>query len=175
MVLGAVTGLMMAQKLAVIFGGSGFIGRYVVRHLAQAGWRVRVAVRDTQSAQFLKTAGDVGQVSFFPASVTDAGSVAAAVAGADAVINLVGILLEVGKRSFKTVHVDGAANVAAAATRAGVKTFIHMSALGADQNSNSIYSRSKAQGEAAVRSAFPTATIFRPSVVFGTEDGMCCA
>ncbi len=161
----------MAQKLAVIFGGSGFIGRYVVRHLAQAGWRVRVAVRDTQSAQFLKTAGDVGQVSFVPASVTDAGSVAAAVAGADAVINLVGILLEVGKRTFKAVHVDGAANVAAAATRAGVTTLIHMSALGADQNSNSSYARSKALGEAAVRSAFPTATIFRPSVVFGTEDG----
>jgi uncharacterized protein YbjT (DUF2867 family) len=161
----------MAQKLAVVFGGSGFIGRYVVRHLATAGWRVRVAVRDTQQAQFLKPAGDVGQVSFVPASVTNAQSVAAAVEGADAVVNLVGILLELGRRTFKSIHVDGAANVAAAAARAGVKTLVHMSALGADEASNSSYARSKAQGEVAVRQAFPKAVIVRPSVVFGTEDG----
>jgi len=161
----------MAQKLAVIFGGSGFIGRYIVRRLAEAGWRVRVAVRDTQQAQFLKTAGDLGQVSFVPASVTNAQSVAAAVVGADAVINLVGILLEIGQRTFKAIHVDGAANVAAACARAGVQTLVHMSALGADAASDSAYSRSKAEGEAAVRVAFPKAVIFRPSVVFGTEDG----
>ena len=161
----------MAQKLAVVFGGSGFIGRYVVRHLAAAGWRVRIAVRDTQQAQFLKPAGDLGQVSFVPASVTNAQSVAAALEGADAVVNLVGILLELGRRTFKSIHVDAAANVAAACARAGVKTLAHMSALGADEASNSSYSRSKAQGEVAVRQAFPKAAIMRPSVVFGTEDG----
>lgn len=162
--------LVMAQKLAVVFGGSGFVGRYVVRHLAAAGWRVRVAVRDTQKAQFLKPAGDLGQISFIPASVTDASSVARAVEGADAVVNLVGILFEHGKRTFKTVHVDGALNVAAASATAGVKTLVHMSALGADTNSPSAYARSKAEGEAVVRSAFPGAVIVRPSVVFGTED-----
>jgi len=160
----------MTQKLAVVFGGSGFIGRNVVRQLAVAGWRVRIAVRDTQKAQFLKPAGDVGQISFAPTSVTDPQSVAAAVQGADAVINLVGVLFEFGKRTFQAVHVDAAATVAAAAAKAGATTFIHMSALGADENSNSAYARSKAQGEAAVRAAFPKATIFRPSVVFGTED-----
>jgi len=161
----------MAQKLAVIFGGSGFIGRYLVRHLAAAGWRVRVAVRDTQKAQFLKPAGDLGQVSFAPVSVSNAQSVAAAVEGADAVVNLVGILFEVGSRTFKSVHVDAAATVAVAAARAGVKTLVHMSALGADAASNSAYARSKAEGEAAVRAAFPKAVIMRPSVVFGPEDG----
>ncbi|MDX2144791.1 MAG: complex I NDUFA9 subunit family protein [Rhodospirillaceae bacterium] len=161
----------MAQRLATIFGGSGFIGRYLVRHLAAAGWRVRVAVRDTQKAQFLKTAGDLGQVSFIPASVTDPASVAAAVAGSDVVINLVGVLFDMSKRSFKAIHVDGAATVARAAAAAGAARLIHMSALGADEHSPSAYARSKAQGEAAVRAAFPTATIFRPSIVFGPEDG----
>lgn len=161
----------MAQKLAVVFGGSGFIGRYVVRHLAAAGWRVRVAVRDTQKAQFLKPAGDLGQVSFVPASVTDPVSVSAAVVGADAVVNLVGILLEAGKRTFTAVHVDGAANVAAATAQAGATTLIHLSALGADEHSTSSYARSKAAGEKAVRGAFTQAIIFRPSVVFGSEDG----
>ncbi|MBL8644858.1 MAG: complex I NDUFA9 subunit family protein [Rhodospirillaceae bacterium] len=160
----------MTQKLAVVFGGSGFIGRYVVRQLAAAGWRVRIAVRDTRKAQFLKPAGDLGQISFIPASVTDPVSVAAAVHGADAVINLVGVLFDVGKRSFKAMHVTGAANVAQAAMIAGAKTLIHMSALGADAKSETAYARSKAEGEAAVRSAFPNATIFRPSVVFGPED-----
>jgi uncharacterized protein YbjT (DUF2867 family) len=164
-------GQAMTQKLAVVFGGSGFVGRYLVRHLAAAGWRVRVAVRDTQKAQFLKPAGDLGQVSFAPTSITNPASVAAAVEGADAVINLVGILLEVGGRSFQSVHVDGAAAVAKAAARAGVKTVVHMSALGADANSNSAYARSKADGEAAVRAAFPGAVVFRPSVIFGPEDG----
>lgn len=161
----------MAQKLAVVFGGSGFVGRYLVRHLASAGWRVRVAVRDTQRAQFLKPAGDLGQVSFAPTSITNPASIAAAVEGADAVINLVGILLEHGPRTFQAVHVDGAVAVAQAAARAGVKTFVHMSALGADVASNSAYARSKAEGETAVRAAFPNAVIIRPSVIFGTEDG----
>jgi len=161
----------MTEKLVTIFGGSGFIGRYLVRHLASQGWRVRVAVRDTQSAAFLKPAGNVGQISLMPVSITDDASVAAAVHGADAVVNLVGILYERGKRTFQKIHVDGAANIAKAAATAGVKRLVHMSALGADQNSPSSYARSKDAGEMAVRGIFPGVTIFRPSVVFGTEDG----
>ncbi len=161
----------MTEKLVTIFGGSGFIGRYLVRHLAAQGWRVRVAVRDTQSAAFLRPAGNVGQISLIPVSITDEASVAAAVHGADAVVNLVGVLYERGKRSFQKIHVDGATNVAKAAVAAGVKRLVHMSALGADQNSPSAYARSKDAGEMAVRGIFPGVTIFRPSVVFGTEDG----
>jgi uncharacterized protein YbjT (DUF2867 family) len=161
----------MTEKLVTIFGGSGFIGRYLVRHLAAQGWRVRVAVRDSQSAAFLKPAGNVGQISLMPVSITDEAGVAAAVHGADAVVNLVGILYERGKRTFQKIHVDGAATVAKAAAAAGVKRLVHMSALGADQNSPSSYARSKDAGEMAVRGIFPGVTIFRPSVVFGTEDG----
>ena len=161
----------MTEKLVTIFGGSGFIGRYLVRHLASQGWRVRVAVRDTQSAAFLRPAGNVGQISLMPVSISDQASVAAAVHGADAVINLVGILYERGKRTFQKIHVDGAANIAKAAAAAGVKRLVHMSALGADQNSPSSHARSKDAGEMAVRGIFPGVTIFRPSVVFGTEDG----
>jgi len=161
----------MTNKLVTIFGGSGFIGRYLVRHLAAQGWRVRVAVRDTERANFLKPAGNLGQIALMPVSVSDPVAVAAAVAGADAVVNLVGIMHERGKRTFQAVHVNAAANVAKAAATAGVKRLVHMSALGADPESPSAYARSKDSGEMAVRAAFPTATIFRPSVVFGTEDG----
>ena len=161
----------MAHKLVTIFGGSGFIGRHLVRSFAAAGWRVRVAVRDTRKASFLKPAGDLGQISLLPTAISDETSVAAAVAGADAVINLVGILYQRGARSFQAVHVDGAARVARAATAAGVTHFVHLSALGAWAASPSIYARSKAAGEAAVTEAFPAATIVRPSVVFGPEDG----
>jgi NADH dehydrogenase len=139
--------------------------------LAAASWRVRVAVRDTQKAQFLKPAGDLGQISFMPVSILDPTGVAAAVAGAAAVVNLVGVLFDMGTRSFKAIHVDGAATIAKAAAAAGVPRLIHMSALGADPKSPSSYARSKAAGEAAVRAAFPNATIVRPSVVFGPEDG----
>ena len=161
----------MTGKLVTIFGGSGFIGRYLVRHLASKGWRVRVAVRDVEKANFLKPAGNLGQIAMFPASITDTASVAAAVHGADAVINLVGVLYQRGKRSFQAIHVDGAANIAKACAETGVKRLLHMSALGADPDSASAYARSKDAGEMAVRAAYPTATIFRPSVVFGTEDG----
>jgi uncharacterized protein YbjT (DUF2867 family) len=160
----------MTEKLVTIFGGSGFIGRYLVRHLAQKGWRVRVAVRDVQEAAFLKPAGNVGQISLIPASITDSAGVAAAIHGADAVVNLVGILYERGQRTFQTIHVDGAVNVAKAAAAAGVKRLVQMSALGADPQSPSAYARSKDAGEMAVRGIFPGVTIFRPSVVFGTED-----
>lgn len=158
------------RRVATVFGGSGFIGRQVVRRLAAQGWIVRAAVRDPVGAAFLKPMGDVGQVNPVRADVTDPASVRDAVAGAEAVINLVGILFEKGKASFQAVHAQGAANVAQAARDAGVTTLVHMSALGADKTSNSAYARTKALGEEAVLAAFPTATIFRPSVVFGPDD-----
>jgi NADH dehydrogenase len=161
----------MTDKLVTVFGGSGFIGRHVVRRFAAAGWRVRVAVRDTRAAQFLKPAGQLGQISFVPVSVCDPASVALAVNGANAVINCVGILYQRGRRSFTAMHVEGAATVAKAAAKAGVEHLVHISALGASAASPSAYARSKAAGEVAVQDAFPTATIFRPSVVFGPEDG----
>ena len=161
----------MADKLITIFGGSGFVGRNLVRQMAVQGWRVRVAVRDIRKAHFLKPAGDLGQITLVPASVTDPGSVAAAVAGADAVVSLVGILYESKRRTFEAIHVGGAENIARAAMAAGVRRLVHVSALGANANSPSAYARSKAAGERAVASAFPSATIMRPNVVFGTEDG----
>ena len=160
----------MTGKLVTVFGGSGFIGRHVVRHLAARGWRVRVAVRDIEEAGFLRPAGNLGQISAVPTTITNDASVASAVKGADAVINLVGVLYERGKRTFQALHVDGARRIAAAAKAAGATHLIHVSALGADAASPSKYARSKAAGEAAVHGAFPGATILRPSVVFGPED-----
>jgi len=161
----------MAAKLVTVFGGSGFIGRHVVRQFAAAGWRIRIAERDIRKAQFLRTAGDLGQITFFPASIMNDAEVATAVAGANAVVNLVGILFARGQRSFDAVHVDGAARIARAAKAAGVAHLVHISANGASETSESVYARSKAAGETAVRAAFPGATILRPSVVFGPEDG----
>lgn len=160
----------MDPRVVTVFGGSGFIGRHLVRRLAKDGWIVRVAVRDLEAALFLKTAGAVGQVSLMQANVGHAGSVDAAVDGADAVVNLVGILSEWGRRTFERVHVDGAATVASAAARAGAKRLVQMSAIGADPESPSAYARTKAAGEAAARDAFPDTTVIRPSVVFGPED-----
>lgn len=161
----------MKNHLVTVFGGSGFVGRHIVRRLAEAGARVRVAVRDTEKAYFLKTCGDLGQVSLVPASLTSEEEVARAVEGADWVVNCVGILYERGARTFKAVHVDGAERIAKAAAKTGAKKLIHLSALGADAASPSSYARSKAAGEAAVRAAFPGAVILRPSVIFGQEDG----
>jgi len=160
----------MARGLVTVFGGSGFIGRYVVQHLARAGWQVRVAVRRPNAALFLKTSGDVGQVTPVAANIRDDASVAAAVAGADAVVNLVGILYQSGKQSFDAVQTKGAARLAAAAKAAGARRFVQISAIGADPSSDSLYARSKAEGEQAVKLAFPGATILRPSIVFGPED-----
>ncbi len=167
----------MERRVATVFGGSGFIGRHVVQRLAAAGYIVRVAVRDPEAALFLKTAGDVGQVVPMAIDITHEGHVEAAVADADVVINLVGILYERGKNSlygreltFQALHVDGAATVARASQAAGVRHLIHMSALGADPHSPAAYGRSKAAGEAAVRDTFADAVILRPSVVFGPED-----
>jgi uncharacterized protein YbjT (DUF2867 family) len=153
------------DRLVVMFGGSGFIGRYVAQRLLAAGARVRFAERDPRRAQYLKPLGGLGQTQFVIADVTHAESVARAVTGADAVINLVGAF----DHMFE-IHRDGAANVAKACAAAGVETLVHISAIGADAEGQSAYARSKGEGEAAVRAAFPAATILRPSLVFGRED-----
>ena len=157
-------------RLATVFGGSGFVGRYVVRQLARDGWRVNVAVRDAEYAKFLKPMGDVGQITPMAISIRDKAAVAAAVSGAEAVINLVGVLYESGAQNFEAIHHQGAKTIAEAAAAAGVARLIHVSAIGADAGSPSLYARTKAAGEAAVRTAFPGATIFRPSLVIGPED-----
>lgn len=161
----------MKGKLVTVFGGSGFIGRHVVQRLAAAGARVRVAVRYPREAAHLQPMGDVSQIVPVRASVTHEASVRAAVAGADAVVNLVGILYQKGRRKFDAVHREGAGIVARAAKDAGAAALVHMSALGADSGSRSRYAASKAAGEEAVRAAFPEAVIVRPSVVFGPQDG----
>lgn len=153
-------------QLVTIFGGGGFIGRYVAEKLLGAGARVRIAERNPKNAFLVKPLGDLGQTQFASADVTNADSVARAVRGSHAVVNLVGIF---GSDMMK-VHVDGARNVAQAAAEAGTRSFVHVSAIGADPQSPSQYGRSKAQGEKAVREAFPDAIILRPSVVFGRED-----
>ncbi len=161
----------MAQALATVFGGSGFIGRYVVTNLARKDWMVRVAVRRPDEALFLKTAGVPAQVTPVAANVRDRASIARAVAGADAVVNLVGILHESGRQRFQAVQAEGPRLIAEEAARAGVRRLVHISAIGADAKSDSAYARTKAEGEAAIRAAFPEATILRPSIVFGPEDG----
>lgn len=160
----------MRGKLVVVFGGSGFIGRYVVRALCKAGARVRVAMRRPHLGADLRVCGDVGQVQLVQANVRDAASVGRALEGADGCVNLVGLLFEKGRQTFADVQATGAATVAAAASAAGVAAFVQMSAIGADPASRSAYGRTKAQAEAAVRGAFPAATILRPSIVFGPED-----
>lgn len=161
---------MATRSVATVFGGSGFIGRYVVKRLAAAGHVVRVAVRDTEAALFLKPMGAVGQIVPLYASLREPATIARAVAGADVVVNLVGILAERHGGDFQRVQADGAAEVARAATAAGVQRLVQMSAIGADPAAASLYARSKGQGEQAVRAAFPSATILRPSLVFGPED-----
>ena len=156
--------------LVTVFGGSGFVGRYICRRMANAGWRVRVAVRRPDEAGFVRTMGTVGQVEPIQANIRDAASTARAIAGADAVINCVGILVESGKQRFDTLQADGAARVARLAAEHGVRRLVQISAIGANAGSDSDYARSKAAGEAAVTSAFPGAVILRPSIIFGTED-----
>ncbi|MCG8548751.1 MAG: complex I NDUFA9 subunit family protein [Alphaproteobacteria bacterium] len=160
----------MATRLATVFGASGFLGRHVVQRLAARGWQVRAAVRRPDEALFLKPMGDVGQVTPVRANIRVPASVRAAVDGADAVVNLVGILFESGKQRFDAVHVDGARQIAEAAGASGCRRLVHLSALGASAMSPSRYGRSKAQGEEAVHKAFPDAVVLRPSIVFGPQD-----
>ena len=160
----------MSRQVVTVFGGSGFVGRHLVHKLAATGAEIRVAVRDVEAAMFLKPAGNVGQIVLWQTDVTKPDQVATAVAGADVVINLIGILYERGQRSFQRMHVDVAGSIAKAAADAGAKRLLHMSALGADPASPAAYARTKAAGEAAVTAVYPDATIFRPSVIFGPED-----
>ncbi|MBK1657867.1 complex I NDUFA9 subunit family protein [Paracraurococcus ruber] len=158
------------RKVATVFGGSGFIGRYVVQRLASLDYVVRVAVGHPDAARFLLTQGRVGQIVPLAASVADAGAVARAVAGADLAVNLVGILHERKPGDFRRLQAEGAGTVARLAAEAGVERLVHVSAIGADPASPSQYGRTKGEGEAAVRAAFPQAAILRPSIVFGPED-----
>lgn len=153
-------------KLICIFGGGGFLGRYVAQALLERGARLRIAERNIKNAMHIKPLGNLGQTQFVSADVTKADSVARAVHGCDGVINLVGIL----NGNFEAVHVEGARNVAEAASKAGCRTLLHLSAIGADSASPSRYGRSKGDGEQAVLKAFPDAIIIRPSIVFGRED-----
>lgn len=159
------------QQVAVVFGGAGFIGRYVVQRLARADYQIRVASRDPVRARDVQTSGRVGQIVALKADLTDEAAVARAVEGAAVVINLVGILAEPRAGGFHATQAEGAGRLARAAAAAGARRLVHVSAIGADMGSESLYARSKGEGEAAVHAAFPTATILRPSIVFGPEDG----
>jgi uncharacterized protein YbjT (DUF2867 family) len=160
----------MTQRIVTLFGGSGFLGRHLVRHLAPTGAQLRIAVRDPEAAKVLKLLGEVGQILPIHAHVRDPASIARVVAGADAVVNLVGILHQRTHLSFEQIHVAGAAKIAQAASAAGVARLVHVSAIGADPASPSAYARTKGAGEAAVREAYPKAIVMRPSVVFGPDD-----
>lgn len=160
----------MTSSVVTVFGGSGFLGRHLVNRLAKQGAVVRVAVRDPEAANFMKPMGNAGQIVPMHANINDDAQVALACDGADIVINLVGLLSEWGKNTFKNVHATGALRVAKAAKNAGVGQFVQVSAIGASAKSQSNYAKTKAEGEAAVKKAFPGATIVRPSVVFGPED-----
>jgi NADH dehydrogenase len=156
--------------LVTVFGGAGFIGRHIVQRLAAAGHSIRIAGRDTERAARLCTMGGVGQITPISASVTHEASCVRAIAGADLVINLVGILFESRAGDFQSIQAEGAGRVARLAAAAGAKQFLHLSAIGADAGSPSLYAQTKAAGEAAVLAAFPSAIILRPSVVFGPDD-----
>jgi uncharacterized protein YbjT (DUF2867 family) len=158
-------------KLVTIFGGSGFVGRYIAQRMAKAGWRVRVAVRHPNDALFVKTYGTVGQVEPLACNIRDDASVRSLLRGADAVVNCVGILNRSGRNTFDAVQAEGAGRIARIATEERVGALVQMSAIGADAASDSLYARSKAAGEAAVLTGFPAAVILRPSIIFGTEDG----
>ncbi len=162
---------MTPLRQITVFGGSGFLGRHLVRHLAPDGVTIRIPTRDPEKALPLKPAGNVGQIVPVFCSARSDLSVARAIGKSDAVVNLIGIIHERGRNSFQAVHVEAAARIARLAREEGAKNFVHMSALGADMQSASKYARSKAAGEQAVRTFFPDAAIMRPSLVFGPEDG----
>jgi uncharacterized protein YbjT (DUF2867 family) len=165
----------MIDRIVTVFGGSGFLGRHAVRAIAKggAGPRIRVPGRRPNLANYLLPAGHVGQIQLMRANVTEQADVARAVEGADAVVNLVGILNPGGGQSFEAIHVDAVRMIGRTSREAGVATVVHISTPGISTESESIYSRSKAEGEIALRAEFPQATILRPSLVFGPEDDFC--
>ena len=158
------------SQLVTIFGGSGFVGRYIARRMAKEGWRVRVAVRITIEAMFVRPYGAVGQVEPVFCNIRDDASVAAVTEGADAVVNCVGVLDEVGKNTFAAVQAEGAERIARSAASMGIMRMVHVSAIGANADARSIYARTKAAGEAGVTQYMPDAVILRPSIIFGAED-----
>lgn len=160
----------MRYRRFVVVGASGFVGRYIVKHLAAEGALIAAVSRRASAAGFLRTMGDVGQIALIDAGITDRDRIAPLLDGAAAVINAAGILYERGRQRFQTLHESGPAGLAALAAAAGVPGFVHISAVGADPASPALYGRSKAAGEAAVRAAMPQATIIRPSLIFGPED-----
>ena len=161
----------MAPRRVTVFGGSGFVGRYLVERLADRDDVVTVAVRDPEHAKFLLPLGNVGQIARVRCPVQSDDAVAAVLENADAAVNLVGILSERGRRTFQAIHVDGAARIGRCAAASGVGRLVHVSAIGASLRAPSRYGRSKADGEFAICGPFPGATILRPSVMFGAEDG----
>jgi uncharacterized protein YbjT (DUF2867 family) len=159
-----------SSTVVTVFGGSGFLGRYVVQALARAGCRIKVAVRRPDLALHLQPLGSVGQIALVQANVRNDDSVRDALRGADAAVNLVGILQPSGRQTFNAVHAEGAGRIAGAAKAAGLRALVHISAIGADRNARSNYARTKGEGEAHVLAAFPEAVIVRPSLIFGAED-----
>ncbi|MEO8243301.1 MAG: complex I NDUFA9 subunit family protein [bacterium] len=159
------------SKLVTIFGGSGFVGRYIAQRMAKEGWRVRVACRRPNEALFVRAFGAVGQVAPVFCNIRDDASVRAALVGADAAVNCVGTFNAGGANNFDAVQVQGAGRIARLAAEAGLASLVQISAIGADAGAASDYARSKGEGEAAVLAAFPSAMILRPSVIFGNEDG----
>jgi NADH dehydrogenase len=158
------------QNLVTVFGGSGFIGTQAVRQLAKAGWRIRVAVRNPNLAYRMRMLGDVGQIDLVQANIRNRASVARALDGATAAVNLVGVLYETGRQGFQAIHAMGARTVAEAARAQGVSRLVQMSALGADAGSSAKYARTKAEGEVAARAVYADAVVIRPSIVFGPDD-----
>lgn len=160
----------MNNSLVAVFGGSGFLGRYAVSALAKAGYRIRVAMRHPNLGNYLVPMGQVGQIQLVKANILNREHVEATISGAEAVVNLVGVLRQSGRQRFGRLHRDAPGDLAKAALEAGIPTFVHVSSLGVSPTSPSAYARTKAEGEVQVREAFPAATILRPSLLFGPED-----
>ena len=158
------------SKLVTVFGASGFVGRHAVRALAKAGWRIRAVCRHPNLANYLLPAGFPGQIQLFKGNVRDDDAVTRALEGADAVVSLMGVLFSRGEQSFEALHVEAPQRIGRLARRAGIKTLVHLSAIGADVEADSSYAESKGRGEKALREEFPDAAILRPSIVFGPED-----
>lgn len=161
----------MAKGLITVFGADGFLGHFVLRELVKQGWRIRAAVRRPHTAQDLRVIGAVGQIQLVQANIRYKLSVARALDGADAVINLVGILYKEGRQTFESVHTQGVQNIAEAARDRGIANIVHVSALGAGENAQSNSARSKTEGEQVLRAHVGSADIMRPSIIFGEDDG----